>query len=564
MDNSSKRSGLMELLHQAVDRKGFLTEEAVEEVSFKLNLPSSHIYGLASQFKELPTERTDLWVKVCAGPCCALKGSLGLAKILREELSGFKGRVRVEEVFGLPYWHLPIAVEISGRGRKEKIYHAFDPDKITILKKVLLGEASAEDPAPIYTLELKEFDSPSKDNYSLFFTREEVSLKHYRQRGGMSGLERSLSDSKKARRALDQSGLGDFHRGLPLSDDIERLLQFKPSERMVLCDAGSRQVENGVEGMAASYNPYAVLEGLLILLGLCGATQGAIYLPWRDVKTFKALNKCLGELIKEGLLRDASIELFRGPSYLPGSREIGVSAVIEGVMLGDKAIEAGFAPPRIQGKEALQVSAETLSKIPAILERGAGAYKNTGGTALTSIVGKVGKNRVVEAPLKSGVGELAQKYGRIRAVKALHLHGPSGGPFPPERFGMKLGYRPEASFGGTGSQILALGEDKCMVRWAEYLAHLSGEMCCGACVPGRITPGAVERLLKDIADGNGKQPTMARIASLIKTASETALCPQVEMTLKPILRAMEYFQGEFMAHVEEKSCPAGECKFPSG
>ncbi len=563
MDNNAKRSGLMELLHDATARKGYLAEEVVEEISFQLNLPSSHIFGLASQFSELPIEKVDLLVKVCAGPCCALRGSLDLVKTLKVELSTFKGKVRVEEAYGLPYWHLPIALEVSGRGRKEKIFHAFDTGKITILKKTLLGEATKEDPAPIYALELKNFASFSKDNYSLLSVKEEGSLKHYRQQGGMSGLEKAITDSKKTRRALDQSGLADFYINHPLSEDLNRLLQFKPSDRMIICDAGSREVENGLSGMAASYNPYAVLEGMLVIMNLYGISQGAIYLPWKDIKSYKALNKCLGDLTKEGFTKDARIEIFRGPAHLACMRDIGVAAVIEGRMLGDKAAEAGFTPPRVLGKEALQVSAETLSKIPVIIQRGGANYKKSGGTALITITGKTGKSRVEEAPLSISIGELAQKRGGLSALKALHLHGSSGGPFPPERFGMKLGYRPGEGFGGTGPQVLAIGEDKCMVRWAEYLAHLSGEMCCGACIPGRNTPGAVERLLGDIASGKAKQNTMAKIASLIGTASETALCPQVRMTLKPILLAMEYFQGEFMAHVEEKSCPAGECKSKS-
>jgi NADH:ubiquinone oxidoreductase subunit F (NADH-binding) len=557
---NQQRSGLLELLHNAVSQRGYLTEEAIDELSYQLNLSPSKIFGQASQFRELPTERIDLHVKVCAGPCCALEGSLDLSENLAEGLTGFKGRVKVEKVYGLPYWHLPIAIEVSGRARKTKIFHDFDAEKITIFKKLLMGEAAREGPPSVLTYQLRDFAVASDGNFSLRSIREETRLNLYRKRGGMEALSNLLADPKKGRKALDQSVLADFHQQRTLKEKVELLLSVKPEDRLIVCDAGSREVENGVSGLAADYRPYAVMEGLLLLCQLADCPQAAIYLPWQDVKTDKVLNNCLRELAASGLMQGRDICIFKGPSFLPCQREIALAAVMEGRMLGEKAAEVSFTIPRIGGKETLFVSAETLSKLPSILSGGAPAYKKAGGTTLLSVVGRVGRPRVIEVPLSASIGEIARKFTRLKRVKALHLHGSSGGPFPPERFGMQLGRKPTDSFGTTGAQILVLDERTCMVSWAAYLAQLAGDACCGACTPGRNAPGAIANMLREIMAGRAGQQTMARITSLIHLVEETALCPQAITTLRPVLHTMEHFRAEFDAHIEEDHCPAGGCR----
>ena len=98
-----------------------------------------------------------------------------------------------------------------------------------------------------------------------------------------------------------------------------------------------------------------------------------------------------------------------------------------------------------------------------------------------------------------------------------------------------------------------------MVRWAAYLAHLSAECCCGGCIPGRNAPGTIEKLLRQVTEGKGNAGTLRQVSSLIELVRDTALCGQAEMTLNPVSLAMEYFQAEFEAHVEERHCPAGKC-----
>lgn len=550
---------LMEQLYTAVTERGYLDEEAVRNIGASLLMPPAWVYGRASQFQEFPVRKADLLVRICAGPCCAMRGSMELIESLRGELDGFRGVVRVEEAYGLPYWHLPIALEIAGRARRKKLFHGFQGDNITLLKKMILGEATHEQPAPVFQFRLKDFGVAGGKNFSLTSLQEETGLRSYMKKGGMTALETVQAEEKKGRRAIDQSALKDFHADAPLAQELDRLAEVPGERRLIIADAGSREVENGVSGMAADYAPYAVLEGLLCLGALAGADEAVIYLPWQDVKTQKVLEIALLDCEGKGFLQRTAVRIFKGPAFIPCRRDIGIAAVMEGELMGEKAAEARSDSPRVWDREALFVSAETLSKIPAIVGGGAALYKKVGGTALLSLTGDLARPRVLEADLGQPVGAIAARYVRSRKMKALHLHGSSGGPLPPARFGMSLGRKPSPGFGGSGAQVLVMNEENCMVRWAAYLAHLSAECCCGGCIPGRNAPGAIEQLLRQVTEGKANAGTLGQVSSLIELVRDTGLCTQAEMTLNPVALAMEYFQAEFEAHVEERNCPAGKC-----
>ncbi len=556
---SAVDSGLMEKLYTAVSERGYLDEDAVRRIGANLLMPPAWVYGRASQFQEFPLERADLLVRVCAGPCCAMRGSVELIDSLRAETDGFRGVVRVEEAYGLPYWHLPVALEIAGRARRKKLFHGFAADNVTLLKKMFLGEAAPEQPAPVFQFRLKDFGVAGSKNFSLTSLVEETRLRGYMAKGGMAALTQVQGDGKKGRKALQAAALSDFHAAASLDEELDRLAEVPAKSRLIVADAGSREVENGVSGMAADYAPHAVLEGLLCLAALAGVSEAVVYLPWQDSKTQQVLRTALGDLAQKGFTGKTAVRVFRGPAFIPCRRDIGIAAVMDGAMMGDKAAEAAGGPPRVWERETLFVAAETLSKIPAILGGGTSLYRKLGGTTLLSLTGDLARPRVLEAGLDESIGDIAAKHVRSKKLKALHLHGSSGGPVPPSRFGMSLGREPLPGFGGSGAQILAMNEDNCMVRWAAYLAHLSAECCCGGCVPGRNAASAIEKLLQQVTEGRGDSRTLAQVASLIELVRDTALCSQAAMTLNPVALAMDYFQGEFEAHIEEHNCPAGKC-----
>ncbi|MCX5829147.1 MAG: 4Fe-4S binding protein, partial [Deltaproteobacteria bacterium] len=73
----------------------------------------------------------------------------------------------------------------------------------------------------------------------------------------------------------------------------------------------------------------------------------------------------------------------------------------------------------------------------------------------------------------------------------------------------------------------------------------------------------VERMLEiitDITEGRGTADQISLLEDLAETVSETSLCGLGKTAPNPVLSTLRYFQEEYLAHINEKHCPAGVCK----
>ena len=67
-------------------------------------------------------------------------------------------------------------------------------------------------------------------------------------------------------------------------------------------------------------------------------------------------------------------------------------------------------------------------------------------------------------------------------------------------------------------------------------------------------------ILQRITDGKGEMEDidkLERLGSLIKRSS---LCGLGQTAPNPVLSTLRYFRDEYIAHVQEKRCPAHSCK----
>ncbi len=75
---------LVEVLHTAQQQFGYLSKEALSYIAAQMQLPPSHVYGVASYYPFFrltpPPERE---VTICAGTACYVNGSSRLEKEIR-------------------------------------------------------------------------------------------------------------------------------------------------------------------------------------------------------------------------------------------------------------------------------------------------------------------------------------------------------------------------------------------------------------------------------------------------------------------------------------------------
>lgn len=86
-DHNPLQSGLIILLQEVQNEIGYLPREALEKTSELMDIPLSHIYGVATffhQFRLRPKGKHT--ITVCGGTACHVQGSSDLAKILRQTL----------------------------------------------------------------------------------------------------------------------------------------------------------------------------------------------------------------------------------------------------------------------------------------------------------------------------------------------------------------------------------------------------------------------------------------------------------------------------------------------
>ena len=67
-------------------------------------------------------------------------------------------------------------------------------------------------------------------------------------------------------------------------------------------------------------------------------------------------------------------------------------------------------------------------------------------------------------------------------------------------------------------------------------------------------------LLNDIVEGRGTMEHLELIEELSDTIAATALCGLGKTATSPVRSTLKYFRDEYIAHIKDKKCPAGQCK----
>jgi NADH:ubiquinone oxidoreductase subunit F (NADH-binding) len=74
----------------------------------------------------------------------------------------------------------------------------------------------------------------------------------------------------------------------------------------------------------------------------------------------------------------------------------------------------------------------------------------------------------------------------------------------------------------------------------------------------------MHELLERITQGTATAQDMATLEELCDLVMNTSLCGLGQSAPNPVLSTLRYFRNEYVAHVEEKKCPAGVCQMGSG
>ncbi len=112
---------------------------------------------------------------------------------------------------------------------------------------------------------------------------------------------------------------------------------------------------------------------------------------------------------------------------------------------------------------------------------------------------------------------------------------------------------------GSGG-LIVMDEDNCMVDIAKFFLEFTVDESCGKCTPCRIGTKRMYEILTKITEGKATMDDLEKLEKLCYYIKDNALCGLGQTAPNPVLSTLRYFKDEYIAHVQDKKCPAGVCK----
>jgi NADH-quinone oxidoreductase subunit F len=213
---------------------------------------------------------------------------------------------------------------------------------------------------------------------------------------------------------------------------------------------------------------------------------------------------------------------------------------------------------------------ETLACVPWIIRHGAGAFaalgtKNSRGTKVFALAGKVNRGGLIEVPMGITIREVVEGIGggirNGRTFKAVQLGGPSGGCIPARLADTPIDYDALAQTGaimGSGG-LVVLDDRDCMVDIARFFLKFTQSESCGKCTFCRIGTKRMLEILERLCEGKGRADDLEKLETLADYVGRGSLCGLGQTAPNPVLTTLRYFRDEYEAHLHERRCPAGRC-----
>ncbi len=326
-------------------------------------------------------------------------------------------------------------------------------------------------------------------------------------------------------------------------------------------------------------DPHAVIEAMTIAGYTIGAQRGYVYVRAEYPIAVQRLQIALDQAREYGFLGENilgsgfsfDIEIRLGAGAFVCGEETALLTSIEGNR-GEPRPRPPFpAVKGLFGKPTVLNNVETYANIPQIIRNGAEWYSSIGtetskGTKVFALGGKITNVGLVEIPMGTTLREIVEEIGggipNGKKFKAAQTGGPSGGCIPACHIDTPIDYESLAALGsmmGSGG-LIVMDEDTCMVDIAKFYLNFTMDESCGKCTPCRIGTRRLLQFLEKITSGEGEPEDLDKIEALANHMKSSSLCALGQSAPNPVLSTIMYFKDEYLAHIEDKHCPAGVCK----
>ena len=530
-------------------------------------------------------------VLCCGGTGCTSSGSEGIIAEMEEQLKvfGLDKEIKVIKTgcFGLCALGPIVVVYPEGafysRVEKEDVKEIVEEHllKGRIVKRLLYSETVEED------------NIKSLNEVGFYKSQKRVALRNcgvidpenideYIAMDGYKALGKVLTEmtGQEVIDVILASGLrGRGGAGFPTGRKWQFTAGAPGKQKIVACNADEGDPGAFMDRSVLEGDPHCLIEAMAIAAYAVGADQGYIYVRAEYPIAVKRLQIAIDQAKEYGLLGknifgtgfNFDLEIRLGAGAFVCGEETALMRSIEGHR-GEPKCRPPF--PAIKGlfdKPTLLNNVETYANITQIILNGAEWFASMGtekskGTKVFALGGKINNTGLVEIPMGTTLREVIYEIGggipNGKQFKAAQTGGPSGGCIPAEHLDVPIDYDNLIAIGsmmGSGG-LIVMDEDTCMVDIAKFFLEFTVDESCGKCSPCRIGTKRMLEILEKITEGKGTLEDIDTLEELAETIKTSAFCGLGQTAPNPVLSTLRYFRDEYIAHVVDKTCPAGVCK----
>jgi NADH-quinone oxidoreductase subunit F len=530
-------------------------------------------------------------IAICAGTGCLALGAREVIASFREEIGkqGLEARVIIRET-GCPGFCEKGTVVVVYP--EEICYLQVRPTDVpeivqtTVKEKKVIDRLLYNDPVTGEKA-IHESDIPFYQNQKRLLIGNNMkidpkNIEDYIATGGYSALAKALSEMTPERvlaEVTEANLRGRGGGGFPAGKKWEttKSVEDEPKYVIVNCDEGDPGAF--MDRALMEGNPHGVLEGLIIGAYAIGSHEGFIYVRQEYPLAIENITTAVRQAEEYGLLGqnilssafDFVVTVHRGAGAFVSGESSALMTAIEGKVGEPRPKYIRTAVSGIWDKPSNLNNVETWANVPVIINNGAEWYQTIGtkgskGTKIFSLVGKVNNTGLVEVPMGITLREIIYNIGggvlEGKRFKAVQTGGPSGGVIPEQYLDTPVDFDELTRLGsmmGSGGMIV-MDEDTCPVDVARYFIDFLCDESCGKCIPCREGLKRTREILDAIVDGEGKEEDIDLLEELSRVMTRSSLCALGITASNPVLTTIRYFRDEYIAHIEQKKCPALICK----
>jgi len=317
-----------------------------------------------------------------------------------------------------------------------------------------------------------------------------------------------------------------------------------------------------------SHNPHLLIEGIIITSYCVGINTAFIYIRGEYEAVALRLEQAISEAYDKGFLgKDIlgsgfklDIYVHRGAGAYICGEETALLESLEGKR-GNPRLKPPFpASVGLFGCPTVINNVETVSNIPSIILNGAAWFckaglPKDGGTRIFGVSGMVKKPGIYELPVGTSLKEIIIQHagGMVegKKLKAVIPGGMSAPILTAEEIDINMDFdslvEAESMLGSAA--IIVIDEETSMLDVLKRVTNFYSHESCGQCTPCRIGNSWINKIVKRMADGNGKREDLDKIIQLANNMLGKTLCPLGDAAAMPVLSIIQKFRDELESYI---------------